>query len=96
MKKIIIAAFLMLAASGVLSAQTTKCANCTPGKNKNKPGYADTNKSNTCDNYENNTWALAGKGQGQKNGRRAGYGKGNGQCHSVMQGCKSGNGKRGS
>lgn len=96
MKKIIIAAFLMVAASGVLSAQTTKCGNCTLGKNKNTPGYVDANKNNTCDNYENNTLALAGKGQGQNNRRGTGYGKGNGQCRSAMKGCKTGNGKRGS
>jgi hypothetical protein len=96
MKKIIIASFLMIATSGVLSAQTTKCGNCTPGKNKNNHGYVDANKNNTCDNYENNTRTITGKGQLQNNGRGAGYGKGNMQCCSSIQGCKTGNRKRGS
>ncbi|MGZ5135530.1 MAG: hypothetical protein ACXWCG_10285 [Flavitalea sp.] len=95
MKTIILAAFLMIATGGVLSAQTTKGGNCIPGRNTNNPGYVDANKNDTCDNYENNTRALARKGQGQNIGRGTGFSKGNGQCRSAMQGRKTGNGKRG-
>lgn len=88
-----IAAFLMIATSGVLSAQNTKPGT---GTNKDNPGYVDANKNAVCDNYENNTRPNARKGQeqGPNRGKGAGYGKGNGnrQCGAGKGNC---NGRRG-
>ncbi|MBK8496637.1 MAG: hypothetical protein WAR78_03705 [Ferruginibacter sp.] len=94
MKKLMIAACLMIATSGVLYAQNTKPGNGTPGTNKDNPGYVDANKNAVCDNYENNTRPYARKGQGQGPNRvkGAGYGKGNRQCGAGRGNC---NGKRG-
>ena len=44
----IFTAVIMIAMSGLLSAQTTKPGNGTPGTNKNSPAYVDTNKNNVC------------------------------------------------
>jgi hypothetical protein len=95
MKKMIITAFILIATTGVLSAQKTNPGNTTPGTNKNNPGYVDANKNSICDNYEKNTGSFAGKGQGQCNGRGGGYGKGNGngQCCPGSKGCRPGNAK---
>ena len=96
MKKMIFTAVIMIAMSGLLSAQTTKPGNGTPGTNKNSPAYVDTNKNNVCDNYENNTRSCVRNGQGQ--GRRAGncYGAGNRQGRQNGNGmqCRRGGGKR--
>ena len=78
MKKMILAALLMVAVAGTLSAQTTNPGNGTPGTNKNNPGYVDANNNNVCDNYENNKrHANAKRGQGQA--RRGG---GDGICNN--------------
>ncbi len=96
MKKLIIAAIMMIATSGVLSAQNTKPGNGTPGTNKDNPGYVDANKNAVCDNYENNTRPYARKGQGLRQGmnkgKGAGNGRGNGQCGTGRGNC---NGRRG-
>lgn len=95
MKKLMIAAILLIATSGVLSAQTTRQGNGTPGTNKNAPGFTDTNSNSICDTYESNSrQAVKGPGKGQRmnKGQGAGYGKGNGQCGSTAtQGRRTGN-----
>ncbi|MBI3139034.1 MAG: hypothetical protein HYZ15_10645 [Sphingobacteriales bacterium] len=70
MKRLLMVALLFAGLNGALSAQTTQPGTAVPGTNKNSSTYVDTNKNNVCDNYENRTRILAGKGQG----RRAGYG----------------------
>ncbi|HRE37310.1 MAG TPA: hypothetical protein PK092_02615, partial [Chitinophagaceae bacterium] len=79
MKKMIFTAIVMIAMSGLLSAQTTRPGNGNPGTNKNNPAYVDANKNNVCDNYENGNRSCVRNGQGQ--GRRVGngYGMGNRQ-----------------
>lgn len=80
-----IAAILMIATSGVLSAQNTKPGNGNPGTNKNMPGFVDANNNGVCDTYESgNRQAVKGAVQGQRlnKGQGSGYGKGNGRCGS--------------
>jgi hypothetical protein len=87
MKKFMITAILMIATSGLLSAQNANTGNGNPGTNKKATGYVDVNKNGVCDTYENgNRQAVKGSGQA------AGYGKGNGQCRSAAnQGRRTGN-----
>jgi len=91
MKKLILAAIVIVALSNGLSAQT-KNANGNSATNKNHPGYVDKNKNNVCDNYENNTRQGVGRAQGQ--GRKGGYGMGNRQGCMNTQCRGAGNGRK--
>lgn len=89
-----IAAILMIATSGVLSAQNTRPGNGKPGTNKDMPTFVDANKNGVCDTYESgNRLAVKGAGQGQRlnRGQGAGNGKGNGRCGAGRGNC---NGRR--
>ena len=92
MKKLIIAAILMIATSGVLSAQNTKPGNGTPGTNQSRSGFVDVNKNGVCDTYENSARSgVKGQGKRMSKGKGAGYGRCNGQCgSSSTQGSKAG------
>jgi hypothetical protein len=95
MKKFMIAAILMIATSGVLSAQNTKPGNGNQGTIKNATGFVDVNKNGVCDTYESgNRKAVKGSGQAPRlnKGQGAGYGRGNGQCgSSATRGLGTGN-----
>ncbi len=90
-----IAVILMIATSGLLSAQNANTGNGNPGANKNATGNVDVNKNGVCNTYENgNRQAVKGSGQAQRQnrGQAAGYGRGNGQCRSAAnQGSRTGN-----
>jgi len=96
MKKLIIAAILMIATSGVLSAQNKKSGNGTPGTNKSAAGFVDVNKNGICDTFEASARSgVKGQGQGQRMNKvqGVGYGRGKGQCgSSATQGRRAGNG----
>lgn len=81
-----IAAILMIATNGVLSAQTTTQGN---GSIKNVPGFVDVNKNGICDTYESNNQSGV-KGAGQANrmnrGRGAGFARRNRQGGSPATG----------
>jgi hypothetical protein len=95
MKKVIIAAILLIATSGVLFAQTETTGKPGTGTNKNAPGFVDVNKNNICDTHEGNSQKTAnnsGQKQLNKKGQKPGYGKRNGQCNSqAQQGKRAGN-----
>ena len=91
MKKLILAAIVMVAINSGVSAQV-KNPNPAPGTNKRSPGYVDNNKNGVCDNYENNTRQYLGRTQGQ--GRRGGgCGMGNRQGCGNMPCGQGGNGR---
>ncbi|MEO7488533.1 MAG: hypothetical protein ABIU77_15595 [Ferruginibacter sp.] len=98
MKKLLIAAILVIATSGVLSAQNTKRGNGAPGANRNVPGFVDVDKNGICDTYDSSgRSAVRGTGQGRRmnKGQGAGYGRGNGQCRSAKPFNRTANGRRG-
>lgn len=87
MKKLIFTAFIMLASTGALFAQTNTPAK-GKGTNTNSPGYVDKDNDKVCDNYENNTRSYYGKGKGQKNGKGQGLGRRNGRgCGGGLGTC---------
>lgn len=83
MKKLILAAAIMIITGGTLSAQT---GNWQRGTNKNCPGYVDNNKDGICDNVG----TCRGQGQGLRNGRGNGQNKNSNAAFSTRRG--NGNG----
>ncbi len=70
MKKLILAAAMMIITGGIVSAQT---GNGQRGTNKNCPTYVDKDKNGVCDNF--------GTGRGQ--GLRQGNGMGNNKAGNA-------------
>ncbi|MFZ1528859.1 MAG: hypothetical protein WAT19_08915 [Ferruginibacter sp.] len=78
MKKIMLAAIMMLAVSTLSYAQTNRAGN---GSNNTGTRYTDMNKNNLCDHFENGTQPRSGQVKAKKPGNRQGQ-------------CKRGNGNR--
>ena len=79
-----IAAILMIATSGVLSAQNTKPGNGKPGTNKDITTFVDANKNGVCDTYESGSrQAVKSSGQGPRMNK--GQDAGNGGCGSSAK-----------
>lgn len=90
MKKVIIAAILLLATGSALQAQNRQGPN-----NKNNPGYVDTNHNNVCDNYERNTCRQSGTAvinNGNRMNNNAGKGnRRNKVCNGMGRGKRNNN-----
>lgn len=81
MKKLFLAAFIMLGLGAVAMAQTNPPGGAAPGTRRANSSYVDKNNNGVCDYYENNA-GTPGRNQGRMYGNRGGYGygPGNGQC----------------
>jgi len=80
--KVILAALVLIAATGVASAQN---ANQAKNNESRKSCYVDTNKNGVCDNYENGTCTV-GNGKGLCDGSGKGQGKGQGRGQRLRDG----------
>ena len=90
MKKVILAATILLFTSGAVSAQSYGKGN-QKGTNKNCSGYVDNNKDGTCDKFGTGNYNCK-KGQGRAQGKM-GAGRRQGTNGQGMQnGGRRGNG----
>ena len=85
MKKIMIAAIMLLSVSTLSYAQTNRAGN---GTCKTSSGYTDINKNNVCDRFENGSQQRSGQAQMRKNGNNRG------QCGNANQGRRNKGGRR--
>lgn len=85
MKKLILAAAIMIITGGTVSAQTS---NCQRGTNKNCPTYIDKNKDGVCDNVGTGRGQglRQGNGQGRNQQGNATFRRGTGNCGQCPAG----------
>lgn len=96
MKKLILAAAIMIITGGTVSAQT---GNGRRGTNKNCPTFVDSNKDGVCDNVGTRRGqgraVLNGRGKNQDQSPNAAFNgrRGNGTGNCANQGKCQGNGR---